>query len=103
MGKQNRSYTAECRQEAISLAMSSPSVTSAARNIGVPEATLHTWTQKAKSSGMHSIPTEDGSVSQVDVGKVIDENKWLKKRLARLEQEKSILKKAAQYFAAELQ
>jgi transposase-like protein len=32
----------------------------------------------------------------------MDENKLLKKRLARLEQEKAILKKAAQYFAAEL-
>jgi transposase-like protein len=34
---------------------------------------------------------------------VLDENKELKRKVARLEQEKAILKKAATYFAAELQ
>jgi len=36
------------------------------------------------------------------MGKLIEENQQLKKRLARLEQEKAILKKAATYFAKEL-
>ena len=39
----------------------------------------------------------------VHMGKLIEENQQLKKRLARLEQEKALLKKAATYFAKELE
>ena len=82
--------------------MDSSSIVSAARSLGIPEGTLNTWMQKAKSSGDRTITANDGTISQVNVGKVMDENKLLKKRLSRLEQEKEILKKAAEYFAAEL-
>jgi len=34
-------------------------------------------------------------VNHVNIAEVIDENKELKKRIARLEQEKALLKKAA--------
>ena len=102
MSKQNRSYTNEFKREAIALAMDSKTIVSAARSLGIPEGTLHAWVLKAKSSGAQTITANDGTISQVNVGKVMDENKLLKKRLSRLEQEKEILKKAAQYFAAEL-
>ncbi|MCB0486256.1 MAG: transposase [Flavobacteriaceae bacterium] len=103
MNRKNRLYTREFKEEAIKLALDSPSVSGAAKELGIPEPTLHSWVSKAKSSGQHLITQTDGSVNHVDVSAVIAENRELKKRLARLEQEKSILKKAATYFAKELE
>lgn len=65
----------------------------------MPEATLHTWVQKAKRSGEAIEPSTE---RPINLGQVIEENQQLKKKLARLEQEKAILKKAATYFAKEL-
>ena len=70
----------------------------------MPEATLHTQVQKAKKMGECINPETD---KPVHMCKLIEENQQLKKRLARLEQEKAILKKAilkkaATYFAKEL-
>jgi transposase len=96
----SRSYTKEFKQEAIRLALNSPSVTSAAHDIGIPAATLHSWIYKAKRCGEVPSPATG---EPVNIGDVIRENQELKKRLARLEQEKAILKKAAAYFAKELE
>ncbi len=99
MSKSTRNYTPEFKREAVSLALNSPSVVQAARDLGIPEATLHTWVHKAKQMGEYTNPTTD---KPVHIGELIEENQQLKKRLARLEQEKAILKKAATYFAKEL-
>lgn len=95
-----RSYTKEFKQESIRLALNSPSVVSVAHDIGIPAATLHSWIYKAKQRGEVPSPA---SAEPVNIGEVIKENQELKKRLARLEQEKAILKKAAAYFAKELE
>ena len=100
MTKKTRKYTPEFKQEAIHLALSSPSVLSAAKDLGMPEATLHTWVDKARKSGEVIHPS---AKQPVNIGELIEENQQLKKRLARLEQEKAILKKAATYFAKELE
>lgn len=98
----NKIYPKEFKQEAIKLALESPSITGTAKSLGIPEATLHTWVRKAKNSGEQIITKADGTINHVNVTNILDENKELRKRLARLEQEKAILKKAATYFAAEL-
>jgi transposase len=98
--KVTRSYTKEFKQEAIRLALNSPSIAGAARDIGIPSPTLHNWVYKAKRNGEVPSPTSSGTIN---VGDVIKENQELRKRLARLEQEKAILKKAAAYFAKELE
>jgi len=98
MKSKPRYYSPEFKQEAVQLALNSPSVLSAARDLGMPEATLHTWVQAAKQRGEAS----ELNNKPVNVGELVRENQDLKKRLARLEQEKSILKKAATYFAKEL-
>jgi len=100
MTKKTRKYTPEFKREAIHLALSSPSVLSAAKDLGMPEATLHTWVDKARKSGEVIHPS---AKQPVNIGELIEENQHLKKRLARLEQEKAILKKAATYFAKELE
>ena len=94
-----RKYTDEFKREAVKLALNSSSVLSAAKDLDMPEATLHTWVQKAKRSGEFVDPSTE---QPINIGEVIEENQQLKKRLARLEQEKAILKKAATYFAKEL-
>ena len=103
MSKKNKIYTAEFKENAIKLALNSVSICQAAKDLGIPEATMHAWVSKAKKAGNVSLSSEDGIVSHVNVGQVIDENRELKRRIARLEQEKAILKKAATYFASELQ
>ena len=77
-------------------------VNQAAKELGIPSPTLHEWVNKAKTTGHCIIEGADGILKQADVGKLIEENKELRKRLSRLEQEKEILKKAATYFAKEL-
>ena len=99
MTNKNRRYTAEFKREAVQLARNSPSILSASKDLGMPEDTLHSWVQKAKLNGEAISPMTEKPLT---VGKLVEENQALKKRLSRLEQEKSILKKAASYFAKEL-
>jgi transposase len=98
----NKIYPKEFKQESIKLALESPSITGTAKSLGIPEATLHTWVRNAKNSGEQLITKPDGTINHINVNNILDENRELRKRLARLEQEKAILKKAATYFAAEL-
>lgn len=99
MRKQNRRYTSEFKKEAIALALNSASVNQAANDLGIPDATLHTWVSEAKRRGEVNVSSEH---KPVNVGHLIEENQRLRKQLSRLEQEKAILKKAATYFAKEL-
>ena len=96
-----RQYSKEYKEEAVKLALSYGNVNQAAKELGVPGPTLHEWVNKAKFSGKGVIES-DSLIKATDVGKLLEENKELKKRLLRLEQEKEILKKAATYFAREL-
>ena len=45
MPNKPRSYTSEFKREAVKLALNSTSVLSAANDLGMPDATLHTWVQ----------------------------------------------------------
>jgi transposase len=103
MSKKTRRYTKEFKAEAIQLALSSTSVSGTASDLGMPDATLHAWVQKAKDEGEQGYELPTGEKGTVDVGKLLSENQALRKRLTRLEQEKDILKKAAAYFAKESQ
>lgn len=103
MTKRSRVYTEEFKREAVKLALSSASVREVAKELGIPGPTLHIWVHKAKKSGDQVTTADDGVVSPVNISKILEDHKRLKKQLARLEQEKSILKKAATYFAKELE
>ena len=82
--------------------MGSETVSKTAESLGVPIGTLHTWLHKAKQQGVTRMKSADGSLSTVNTTELVNENKVLKARVQRLEQEKAILKKAATYFAKEL-
>ena len=103
MLKKTRKYTKEFKAEAIQLALGSPSVSGTAKDLGMPDATLHAWVKKVKVEGEQDYELSTGEKGTVNVGEVLSENQALRKRLARLEQEKEILKKAAVYFAKESQ
>ena len=92
--RKNRSYTEEFIEEAIKLALSSPSISGTAKSLGIPEGTLHTWLQsRGKSKKSNKKKNYDD---------LYQENRKLNKELAKLKQEKEILKKAAAYFAQDL-
>lgn len=101
MSKKVRKYTGEFKTEAIKLALNSDSITGTAKELGMPEATLHTWVFKAKQQGEKNYELPGGEKGSVNVGDILVENRELRKRLARAEQEKEILKKAVTYFAKE--
>lgn len=96
MAKKLRKYTAEFKQEAVKLALTSPSVSATAKELGVPEPTLHSWVAKLKKT-----QPIGKAINTQDVATLLEENRRLVKELARLREEKEILKKAAAYFARE--
>jgi transposase len=98
MSKINRSYNKEFVKESVKYALSAASISFAAKELGIPEATLHGWIKKARSHG--EIDVASGEV--IDVSQMTKELQELRKQVSRLEQEKAILKKAATYFAKEL-
>jgi transposase len=93
MGKENRSYTEELKQEAVNLAVRSGSVAKVAKELGIPVATLHSWVNlRVKTKG--SVQEKDQ-----DLAGLFEENRRLHKELAVAREERDILKKAAAYFA----
>jgi transposase len=96
MAKKLHTYTAEFKQEAVKLALSSSSISNTAKELGIPTPTLHTWV-----SNLKKVPSTAKAAVQQDVLTLLEENRRLVKENARLKQEKDILKKAAAYFARE--
>lgn len=96
MARTVRKYTKEFKQEAINLALKSPSIESTAKELGIPSATLYSWIQKIKKKG--NLTTADAKGSK-DMAALIEENRRLQKELAIAREEREILKKAAAYFA----
>ena len=95
--KVKRKYTKEFKQEAITLALKSPSIGHTAKELGIPTATLHTWINDLKKTG--SLGRVRASEAK-DMTTLIEENRRLQKERSIVKEEKEILKKAATYFAA---
>ena len=88
-------YTAEFRASAVKLANESDKpISQVAQDLGVNVNTLHTWI------GKYSLPKDSNKVVRTDEH-LYDELKRLKKEVARLTEERDLLKKAAAYFAKE--
>ena len=95
MNKQvKRSYTAEFRESAVSLVISSDkSTASIAKELGIKTTTLYSWVNKARDA--------DNQESGTSNAQMFDELKRLKKELAEVKEQRDILKKATAYFAKE--
>lgn len=93
--KRRRLYGLQFKLEAVELSKDpSKSVKEHAADLGIHHANLHRWRQQY----LHA----DGTVSEPEDEEAKDlkaEIRALKKQLARTEQERDFLKKAAAYFA----
>ena len=98
-----RTYTQEFKQEATQLAIQEGNIKSTASQLGIPEATLYTWVNKAKyeSAPSTTASNTDENSKKNTVNDLIEEVKRLRKALSLAEQEKAILKKATIFFAME--
>ena len=92
--KKQNTYTSEFKESAVKLANESDQpIAATARDLGVNVNTLHTWI------GKYSKPKK--SAERTDEH-IYDEVKRLRKQLARVTQERDLLKKATAYFAKEI-
>lgn len=102
MIKKTRIYTSEFKTEAIKLAIDSNSIGLAAKDLGIPISTLHNWVSKSQLGPDELKISNTSKEPAINIKLLLDKNRELQKRISRLEQEKSILKKAATYFAREI-
>ncbi|WP_432830774.1 transposase [Dactylosporangium sp. CA-092794] len=98
-------YPEEFRRDAVELVRSSPgrTIREIGRELGVNHETLRNWVNVAKQAeqagaGSGGSSERDGQVSPDER----EELRRLRKKVAELELEKEILRKAAQYFAKEM-
>jgi transposase len=95
-------YPEQFRRDAVELVRSSPnrSLREIGRELGVNHETLRGWVSAAKRAGQSTAGRGDngGELSASER----DELRRLRSRVAELELEKEILRKAAQYFAKEM-
>ena len=94
--EKHNTYTAEFRESAVKLANESDkSVVQVAKDLGVNVNTLHTWISK------YSKPQAFSQKAERTDEHLYEELKRLRKEVARLTEERDLLKKAAAYFAKE--
>ena len=82
-------FNKEFKESAVQLVNNGKSAAQVARELGLPEWQVQTWVRDARRK-------KGTTVGDVNLQ---EENKRLKKELARLQEEAEILKKAAKYFA----
>ena len=92
--KKPNTYTSEFKESSVKLALESDQpIAQTARDLGVNSNTMHTWINKYSKPKPVAARTDEH---------IYDENKRLKKALARMTQERDLLKKATAYFAKEI-
>ncbi len=92
--KKANTYTSEFKESTVKRALDSDQpIAQTARDLGVNPNTIHTWISKYSSLKMPVARTDEH---------IYDENKRLKKELARVTQERDLLKKATAYFAKDI-
>ena len=89
--KPRRTYPIEFKQQAVELALVSGDVMQTARDLGVDQSILRKWVKRFQNDAENAFP---GSGNPRD-----KELAEMKRKLADLEQENAILKKAVGIFA----
>ena len=92
-------YPEQFRRDAVELVRSGRTIRDVGRELGVNHETLRNWVAAAKRAERAGAGGDDagqvGASEREELGR-------LRKRVAELELEKEILRKAAQYFAKEM-
>lgn len=106
-----KAYSEEFKADAVALYLSDPALTysSVGQDLGVNRETLRLWVRRARAEQVADTPKRDQSPSRRETGVapvasdavLEEENKQLRARIAELELERDILRKAAKYFAGE--
>lgn len=93
-------YPEQFRLDAVELVCSSPtrSLREIGRELGVNHETLRGWVNAAKRAEQNAAGRDSGDLNASER----DELRRLRSKVAELELEKEILRKAAQYFAKEM-
>ena len=92
-----KQYTVEFRRDAVALVRTSGRpIAQIARELGVDDATLGKWVRDARRDNNRSAGLPPG---QEDAE--MEENRRLKKRIAELEMEREILKRAVVFWVKE--
>lgn len=94
--KRKRLFSREFKVEAVRLATTgSKPVTEVARELDLAPALLHNWMREERRKGEEAFPG-NGNLSASE-----DEVRRLRRELARVTEERDILKKATAFFAKE--
>lgn len=94
MGKIQKVYTKEFKEEAVRLAQTSGKpITQVARELGVSDSAIHSWRKELAEHGTEAFP---GKGHQ---GPLEEEIVRLKRELERMQQERDILKKVVSIFS----
>lgn len=96
MGKVQKTYTREFKEEAVRLVQSSGKpIAQIARELGISDSAIHGWRKELTEHGKEAFPGK-GHQSELE-----EENRRLKRELERVQQERDILKKAVGIFSRE--
>lgn len=96
MGKIQKVYTREFKEEAVRLAASSgKSVAQVARELGISDSAIHGWRRELAEHGKEAFPGKGHQTA------LEEENRQLKRENEILRQEREILKKAMSIFSRE--
>ncbi len=96
MGKVQKVYTREFKQEAVRLAQTSGKpIAQVARELGISDTSIHQWRKELAENGSEAFPGKGHQTA------LEEENRRLKRELERVQQERDILKKAVGIFSRE--
>lgn len=98
MKKKIEKHTSDFRKEAVRLVLQTDQPKAViADELGINRNTLYTWIQKAMQKRADLSETKN----HVKYQNLEEENRALRAKIKRIEQERNILKKAAAYFASQ--
>lgn len=102
MGRVGQRYTQEFKDSTIQLALNSEkSALQISKDLGMSDKTLYAWLREYRKKNNLQTHNSAHDKSTSPKESLEEENRRLRKELAKVKQEREILKKATAYFAKE--